>query len=138
MKLTKAQRESLRGMYGGRCAYCGRELGAKWHADHVEPVERELTWKNVPGQRGGRLVATGRLHRPQNDRLDNLKPACVPCNIDKHSSSLEGWRRRLSALLQVLQDNHSAYRHALRFGFVEPRPGPVVFYFERARRRRDL
>lgn len=25
---------------GGRCAYCGCELGEKWHADHVKPVIR--------------------------------------------------------------------------------------------------
>ena len=40
MALTKKQRAELRMKFGGRCAYCGCELGDKWHADHVQPVIR--------------------------------------------------------------------------------------------------
>lgn len=40
MALTKKQRAELRMKFGGRCAYCGCELGEKWHADHVKPVIR--------------------------------------------------------------------------------------------------
>ena len=29
MRLTKAEREQVRAMFGGRCAYCGCELGAE-------------------------------------------------------------------------------------------------------------
>ena len=27
--------------FGGRRAYCGQELGHRWHADHFEPVQRQ-------------------------------------------------------------------------------------------------
>jgi hypothetical protein len=41
MKLSPAQREEVRMMFGGFCAYCGCALPQKgWHADHVESVKR--------------------------------------------------------------------------------------------------
>ena len=36
----KEQRQILKMKYGGRCAYCGEELGDRWHADHIKPVLR--------------------------------------------------------------------------------------------------
>jgi predicted restriction endonuclease len=44
MKLTKPQREAVKQMFGCRCAYCGVELGSKWHTDHVKPVRRETVF----------------------------------------------------------------------------------------------
>lgn len=129
MKLTKSQRAGLREMCGGRCAYCGCVLGDRWHADHVEPVERVLEF--VRDGYSTRMRATGELHRPERDTIQNLKPACAPCNIDKGANSLEGWRQALNRRLEVLRNNSSAYRHALRFGLLEEKPAPVVFYFER-------
>lgn len=88
MALTKSQRAALRAKFDGRCAYCGCELGEKWHADHIENVEREL--KHVPGVG---IRCTGKMLRPERDTLENMNPACPPCNIDKHSLTLEGWRQ---------------------------------------------
>lgn len=133
MKLTKAQRHTLFAMFDGRCAYCGEPLGDRWHADHVLPVERKLTF-----HRGRGLVATGELHRPENDRFENLMPACPPCNIDKHSSPLEAWREKLARSLEVLARNQPTYRHARRFGLLCETPQPVVFYFERIAAREGL
>jgi hypothetical protein len=126
MKLTKAQRATLREMFGGRCAYCGCELGERWHADHVEAVQRKLQYV-----RGVGFKATGEVWCPENDHIGNLMPACVPCNIDKHSSSLEDWRHGLQRTHEVLRKNASRYRHGLRFGLITENTGPVVFYFER-------
>lgn len=118
MKLTKAQREALRMKYDGKCAYCGCNLPDRWHADHFEAVYREW-WK--PG---------GGMERPQNDNLENMMPSCPPCNIDKHASTLEGWRVKLSRTLEVLNKNQPTYRHAVRFGLVQEIPKHIVFYFE--------
>ena len=126
MALTKAQRAALREKFGGRCAYCGNPLGEKWHADHIEHVEREL--QRVPG-RG--LVATGRMHRPERDTLENMNPACPPCNIDKHSMSLEDWRGIIQRSNEVLTRDVSTFRRALRYGLVQLTTQPVLFYFER-------
>jgi hypothetical protein len=126
MRLTKAQRAALREKFGGRCAYCGHELGERWHADHFEPVERKLTWKRDKG-----LVATGELHRPQNDKFENLMPSCPPCNISKHSMSLEGWRGWLAGHLNSLNEYHPIYRLVKAYGLVIETGKPVTFYFER-------
>lgn len=127
MKLTKAQRATLRAMFGGRCAYCGVELGDLWHADHFEPCERKLTYSRARQ----RLVPTGEFHKPESNRIENMMPACPPCNIDKHAMPLEGWREKLARTLEVLKRNNPTYRHALRFGMLEEKPAPIVFYFER-------
>ena len=130
MKLSKKKREALRMKFGGKCAYCGHDLNARWQADHVEPVNREIKW--VRQENGtSKAVATGKMWNPENDHEGNLMPACSACNNDKHSATLEQWRRRLEDLPGVCERNHSAFRHAVRFGLVMPTPQPVVFFFER-------
>ena len=119
MRLTKAQRTSLREKFSGRCAYCGNPLGDKWHADHVEPVVRN-DWLKVP--RGPDY--------PERDTLANMNPACPPCNIDKHSLSLESWRQMIQRSNEVLQRDVSTFRRAVRYGLIELHGKPVVFYFE--------
>lgn len=126
MKLTKEQRATLKAKFGGRCAYCGIELGDRWHADHFEPVQREL--KYISGQG---LKATGKLERPERDTLANMMPACGPCNIDKHSMSLEQWRGKLGRAPEVLGLYNPTYRHAIRFGLVIETQAKVTFFFER-------
>lgn len=71
MALTKKQRAELRMKFGGRCAYCGCELGDKWHADHVQPVIR----------------FDGKMLHQERDDINNMVPACHPCNLHKHCNS---------------------------------------------------
>jgi 5-methylcytosine-specific restriction endonuclease McrA len=118
VKLTKKQRETLRAKYDGRCAYCGDQLGDRWHADHLEPVRREW-WKKDGG-----------MERPENDTEANLMPSCAPCNIDKHAMPLEEWRKKLERAPEVLTRNNPTYRHALRFGLVSEMQTKVAFLFE--------
>ncbi|KWE83344.1 HNH endonuclease [Burkholderia ubonensis] len=127
-RLTKAQREQVRQMFGGRCAYCGAELSNRWHADHFEPVHRQLDL--VHTERGYRFKS-GPPTRPEHDVLENHMPACAPCNIDKHAMPLEAWRAKLSRTLDVLNRNYPTYRHAGRFGLLHETPAPIIFYFER-------
>lgn len=146
MRLTTSQRATLRIMFGGKCAYCGCELPEKgWHADHIEPVWREW-WKNTPGWKeshgfnydyvGGSVIRTAiplekaKLLAPENDTLDNLFPSCRACNIDKHASSLESWRKQMEDRVGVCRRNYSAFRHAERFGLVQEIKKPIVFWFE--------
>jgi hypothetical protein len=126
MRLTKAERTALKDMFGGRCAYCGQPLGDRWHADHVKAVKRTLVFV-----RGKGVVHTGKLRRPANDCVENLMPACAPCNIDKHARTLEQWRVKLQGAPGVLARNQPTYRHAVRFGLVQETQATVVFYFER-------
>lgn len=126
MKLTKAEREKVRVMFGGRCAYCGSELGERWHADHVEPIRRDFHYV-----RGKGFVPNGKCDYPERHRLDNMMPACPPCNIDKHSLSLEHWRQKLQDACGVLARNSSTYRFARSYGLLIETGSSVLFYFER-------
>jgi hypothetical protein len=129
MKLTKPQRETLRLKYQGLCAYCGKPLGDRWHADHIERVERKL--EMVRDGYRLRVRATGQVHRPERDTIDNLNPACVPCNIDKGALSLNEWRKQMERSHEVLQRDNGTYRRMLRYGMVLEERRPIVFHFER-------
>ena len=120
MALSKKQRAVLREKWGGKCAYCGCDLGDKWHADHIEAVDRKW-W--LPGSPHS---------RPENDTLANMNPACPPCNIDKHSMKLEDWRKTMQRSNEVLMRDVSTFRRAVRYGLVKLSAEPIVFYFERA------
>lgn len=127
MALSKKQRAVLREKFGGRCAYCGCELGDKWHADHVEPIVRNDWFKRAGFKK--------ELHRPpdhpERDTPANMNPACPPCNIDKHSLTLEGWRELMQRSNEVLMRDVSTFRRAVRYGLVTLNAEPIVFYFEK-------
>ncbi|CAI2057230.1 HNH endonuclease [Serratia entomophila] len=132
-KLTKAQRVELREKFGGRCAYCGCPLPEKgWHADHVKAVLRK--WEFGERQANGlrRAVATGDHWKPENDSLENLFPACAPCNLFKATFSLEMFREQIAAQAERARQYNVNFRTAERFGLVEVKDAPVVFWFERA------
>ena len=129
MTLTKAQREQLKNKYGGRCAYCGCTLTAKWQADHLLPLKRTGKWVPKNGRYYGEYVQTGITH-PERDTLGNMMPCCIPCNNNKSNVSLETWRKQLEHLPDVLMKNYSAWRHAQRFGLVQQVGTKVVFHFE--------
>ncbi len=56
--------------YGGLCAYCSDPLGDDYEPDHVVALGRG---------RGGHNV------------IDNIVPACKPCNRAKSSKTVETW-----------------------------------------------
>ena len=126
MKLNKKQREALKMKFGGHCAYCGELLSDKWHADHIEAVKRDIIHVG-----GGKLIS-GEMTRPHLDTIENMNPACVPCNTNKSSMTLKHWRSVLTHYrdVQLLRDSTHA-RHLHRFGLIEIKQEPVMFYFER-------
>jgi 5-methylcytosine-specific restriction endonuclease McrA len=130
MKLTKAKRERLRGMFDGKCAYCGGGLGERWHVDHVEAVQRKLHRDHETGK----ISTTGEVWRPEFDTFENLMPACAPCNIDKHTFSLDEWRQIIQRSNEVLTRDVGTFRRALRYGLVNLVDQPVVFYFEKVKK----
>lgn len=117
MKLTKQQRLMLHQKYGGKCAYCGCELGDKWHADHISPIVRD--WVN------------GRCLRPENNHIDNFNPSCPSCNIIKGSLSLESFRKVIAKFVPSLNRDSTQYKFAKRYGLVKETDVEVIFYFER-------
>jgi 5-methylcytosine-specific restriction endonuclease McrA len=67
--LTDAQWTALKDAWGG-CAYCGAT---------ERPVQRDCV---LPISRGGRYT------------LDNVAPACGPCNASKGNDEVTSWMRR--------------------------------------------
>ncbi|AOX11924.1 HNH endonuclease [Pseudomonas putida JB] len=117
MRLKKAEREQVRLKYGGRCAYCGNDLGERWHADHLAPVIR------LPDDRVAEQL--------QNHNLANMMPACAPCNLSKSRMQLEDWRRWLAGHVNSLNQYHPIYRLAKAYGLIAETGAEVVFHFEK-------
>lgn len=124
MKLTKAQREILRNKFGGKCAYCGGDLPARWHADHLKPIERKL----IRTERG--LTSSTECHRPENDCIENLMPSCPPCNISKAGLSIENWREWLLGHVRAFNAHSAPYRLCKAYGLIVETGNPIKFYFE--------
>lgn len=127
MKLTPKQRAELRMKFGGKCAYCGIDLPEKgWHADHVEPVQRDGNWVH------GAWKTNGVLLRPENDHADNFYPACVKCNILKSNGTPEDLRKALAYFATSIPtiQTYSHVHHLIRFKRLTIDVAPVVFWFE--------
>ena len=111
--LSRSDRQKVYEKYGGRCAYCGKEIEYKdMQVDHFVPLE-------------------GYSQKGTND-FDNLMPACRRCNHYKRANSLDGWRRMLESIPQRLERDSYIYRVALDYGLIKPNPHKVKFYFEEA------
>lgn len=130
MRLKKHERQAVFEKYEGHCAYCGCKLDKKWHADHLKPVIRELEFD----RENGRLKSLfNKAHQAHNHNLENMMPACAPCNISKSSMDLEVWRKWLEQHVQSLNLYHKIYRMAKAYGLVQETGTKVVFHFEKVR-----
>lgn len=110
-RLRKSERMDIYNKTNGRCAYCGFELRYEdMQVDHIVPL-------NGWSQKG-------------SDTIDNMLPACRSCNHYKSRSTLEGFRKMVEAMPDVLMRDSVTYRNAVRFGLVTPSKHQVKFYFE--------
>lgn len=116
-QLTKAQRMAVYEKCQGHCAYCGTPLEYRqMQVDHITPIE---------------LAHVARVDGNDINNLDNLLPACRPCNYIKSSLMLEKFRNIIARWPDSLERDSVTYRNALRFGVVEARPHTITFYFEK-------
>lgn len=126
-KLTKKQeRKILFDKYNGKCAYCGCDLPDRWHADHIDPVIRDIVYVKGKGYTTGKDML-----KPELDVLENKNPACPKCNIMKHSSDIEGFRCMILAFVKSLNEYSNQYKFAKKFGLISENEQRVEFYFER-------
>lgn len=133
MALKKKQRQVVWEKSGGRCWYCGCELPERgWHADHFEPVLRQSEIVRVPvGNRfTHKIVPTGEVSWPERDKVANMVPACSACNLFKSAFSVEFFRKEIEAQIERARRSSVNFRTAERFGLIEAKPKPVVFWFE--------
>lgn len=71
------------------------------------------------------------MDRPENDTVNNMVPACIPCNLFKMCSTVEDFRKRIATQVDVTRRASRSYRTAESFGLVQPTNSPVVFWFEK-------
>jgi len=109
----KIDRQLIYQKFGGRCAYCGREITVKqMQVDHYWPQFLAHFQPNL-----------------DNNRIENLMPSCAKCNNHKHGMRPEIWRKELELQVTRLRKN-TQFDRALRFGQLQITEKPVVFYFE--------
>jgi hypothetical protein len=147
----KQQREIIYNKFDGHCAYCGCLLEKGWHVDELLPVRRKYKyvnshWKNkITGDKvpilqetdkrdehvwiPSKYVANGCEH-PERFHIDNQVPACAVCNINKHSDTLEDFRKLIENFPRTLKETKVQYRMAIKYGLIIEDIKPVVFYFE--------
>lgn len=107
--MNKKLRETIYQKYGGKCAYCGREIAYKdMQVDHLIP-----------------LRANG-----SND-FENLMPSCRRCNHYKRANTLEGFREMIEKIPEKLERDSYIYRVGVIYGNVVPKRKTVTFYFEK-------
>ena len=104
----KIDRKKVYDKFEGCCAYCGREIDYEdMQVDHI-----------VSKRKGG------------TDDMDNLFPACRLCNHYKRAGSVENFRDMVSKIPRKLDRDSYIYRVGEAFGFYEPFPVRIKFYFE--------
>ena len=101
--------------YGGRCAYCGKELRLDdMQVDHIVPI-----WRGHDREVLSKRTDIG------DDSLDNFNPACR-----KGTNSVEGFRKVLKEQCQGIVKRSFQVRQSLDYGLLELRYKDVVFFFE--------
>lgn len=114
MTLSRKERAQVKAKFDGKCAYCGSELGDKWHVDHIEPVMR----------------IGGDMEHPERDIIENMHPACIPCNMFKGGMPLETFRDELQLQVERGRKTSVNFRMAEKYNQIVVLEQSVSFWFE--------
>lgn len=102
------KRQKIYAKYGGRCAYCGKEIEFKdMQIDHIEPLRL-----------GG------------SDAKKNKNPACRQCNHYKRANSLETFRRLIKTIHKRIREIYIC-KVAENYGIIKYQEWDGKFYFEK-------
>lgn len=148
----KEKRQIIFNKFGGKCAYCGCKLQKGWHIDELKPIKRNYQYVNgyflntetkkkspvlpldVTDVRKYKWISpkyvTNGCKYPERLHIDNQMPACPSCNINKHSMSLEEFRKFIENFIISLNRDSTQYKIAKRYGLIQETGKKVVFYFE--------
>ena len=128
-ELYKLTKEMLFAKFDGMCAFCGHELGERWHIFEIRPSKTLVTWK-------GQIILG-------DESYENKLPACISCN----SSRIHGGGKRGEVQLTIEQFRtwlyhefdfmahrsmtSAYYARSLKFGLIEETGNPIIFHFEK-------
>lgn len=121
-QISKEKRIIVYNKYNGCCAYCGVTIYIdKFHIDHIEAKFRGSTQKELDYYK----------RTKGDDSLDNLNPSCGSCNSSKSTFTIEQWRNEIQLKQARIKRDSSTFRILERFGLIEVKNIPVIFYFEK-------
>lgn len=110
MSISKATRQIVYEKYGGRCAYCGRNIDYKdMQVDH--------------------FVAKRGWNQEGTDDIENLMPSCRMCNHYKRANGLEVFRKYIKEIPRKLRENY-IYKVGVVYGNIIENEKDIEFYFE--------
>lgn len=105
--MNKQKRVDVYAKYNGCCAYCGEKLTIKqMQVDHITAKVK-----------GG------------TDEIENLNPSCRQCNFYKDTFSVEGFRERLSTIIERVRKPFIV-RLAEKYGLISFNKIDIKFHFE--------
>ena len=78
-----------------------------------------------------KLLENKVMHKPENDTIDNIVPACAACNLFKGVFSVEDFRAEILIQTERARKKSVNFRTAERFGLIKETNNNVVFWFER-------
>ena len=114
--MTKEERLKVYNKYGGRCAYCGREIEYKdMQVDHIVPKQRNYHYRPDVGK----------------DEFENYNPSRRRCNFRKGMYTLEEFREELKRQCKGIMERSFQVKQSMDYGLLEYHDIPVVFYFEK-------
>lgn len=117
--MNKPLRQRVLEKYDKHCAYCGKKLRLNnMQMDHVIPKRRFKSLAHTIGFEYG-----------VND-FRNLNPSCKVCNRFKGVWTVEEFRSELNEQVDRARKYSINFRMSLKFGLIEIKNKPVVFYFE--------
>ena len=122
--MKKSDREKIRNMFDGCCAYCGKDLKKTFHVDHIKPIYRGRFLSGDYREKRSDIIG--------KDEIDNMFPACPRCNIRKGTWTIEQFRKEISEQVNRLRLRSSQFRLAEDYGLIVDRSyTSVVFWFEK-------
>lgn len=119
--MNKKKRQLVYEKFGGRCAYCGKELAYKdMQVDHKDPLFRNDTDEQL---------AKAGIKRGTDD-MENLMPSCRRCNFRKGTLTLDQFRRELYYQCKRVLERNFQVKQSIDYGLLHSTLHPVIFYFE--------
>lgn len=121
--ISKDDRKSMASFFGGRCAYCENELGARWHADHLISVDsggfnhisnrvsacpkcnehekRDMDWKQfVEVKSAGDSEIRAKRQRRIEEWVSSHKPVRPPVTNEQRKA----WRREVESVASAIDE----------------------------------